>query len=240
MNAASNPLIGITADSEAPGGYSKFPWYALRQNYCDAVREAGGVPLMLPHELTLVDHYANLIDGLVVSGGNFDVDPKLFGAATRHPKVTVKEGRTDFEMAMTRRMLAADKPILGICGGQQLLAVALGGTLVQHIPDESPSDIKHEQPNPRDQAGHDVQIKPGTKLHAITGVTRAPVNSAHHQAVKDIPAGLVVDAVAEDGLIEGIEDPVRKFCIGVQWHPEFHISTADAKLFAAFVAACRK
>ena len=240
MNATAKPLIGITADSEAPGGYSKFPWYALRQNYCDAVRDAGGVPLMLPHELGLVDQYADLIDGLVVSGGNFDVDPKLFGATTRHPKVTVKEGRTDFEMAMTRRLLAADKPILGICGGQQLLAVALGGTLVQHIPDEHPSDIKHEQPNPRDQAGHDVEIKIGTKLHQIMGVTRAPVNSAHHQAVKDVPAGLVVDAVADDGLIEGIEDPTRKFCIGVQWHPEFHISPADAKLFTAFIAACRK
>src|SRR5262245_2489678 len=169
MASTSKPLIGITADSEAPGGYSKFPWYALRQNYCDAVRAAGGVPLMLPHELGLVEQYAGLIDGLVVSGGNFDVDPKLFGAATRHPKVTVKEGRTDFELAMTREMLSADKPILGICGGQQLLAVALGGTLVQHIPDEQPSDIKHEQPNPRDQAGHDVQIKAGTKLHEIMG-----------------------------------------------------------------------
>ncbi len=237
--STSQPLIGITADSEAPGGYSKFPWYALRQNYCDAVREAGGVPIMLPHELSLVAHYANLIDGLVVSGGNFDVDPKLFGAETRHPKVTVKEGRTDFEMGMTRAMLTADKPILGICGGQQLLAVALGGTLVQHIPDEQPSNIAHEQPNPRNQAGHDVAIKIGTQLHKITGETRLPVNSAHHQAVKDVPAHLVIDAVADDGVIEGIEDPKRKFCIGVQWHPEFHISPADAKLFAAFVAACR-
>lgn len=234
-----HPIIGITADSEQPGGYSKYPWYALRQNYCSAVREAGGVPVMLPHEVTLVDAYARMIDGVVVSGGNFDVDPKLFGAATRHPKVTVKEGRTDFELAITRAMLAADKPILGICGGQQLLAVALGGTLIQHIPDEVNEPLAHEQPNPRHEAGHDVTVKEGTVLHRVVGTTRVPVNSAHHQAVKDMPAGLVIDAVAPDGVIEGVEDPRRKFCIGVQWHPEFHISPADVKLFAAFIDACR-
>ena len=234
------PLIGITADSEQPGGYSKFPWYALRQNYCSAVRAAGGVPLVLPHEPTLVDHYMNLIDGLVVSGGAFDVDPALFGAETRHSTVTLKEGRTDFELRMTQAALAADKPVLGICGGQQLLAVALGGTLIQHIPDEVPSPLAHEQPNPRDQAGHDVTITPGTRLHEITGETRVPVNSSHHQSVKSVPPAIVVDAVASDGVIEGIEDPSRRFCIGVQWHPEFHISPADVRLFAAFVDAARK
>jgi len=233
------PIIGITADSEEPGGYSKYPWYALRQNYCSAVREAGGVPVVLPHELSLVAAYAQMIDGIVVSGGNFDVDPKLFGADERHPKVTLKEGRTDFELAITRAMLEADKPILGICGGQQLLAVALGGTLIQHIPDEVDNPLAHEQPNPRHQAGHDVRVVEGTVLHRVVGETELPVNSAHHQAVKNMPEALMVDAVAPDGVIEGVEDPRRKFCIGVQWHPEFHISPADVKLFAAFVDACR-
>ncbi len=234
------PLIGITADSESPGGYSKYPWYAIRENYCSAVRAAGGLPLVLPHELGLVENYADLLDGLLVSGGNFDVDPALFGAKARHPKVTVKEGRTDFELAITRGMLKRDKPVFGICGGQQLLAVALGGTLIQHIPDEVNAPLAHEQPNPRHQAGHDVAITEGTKLHRITGERKVPVNSAHHQAVKTVPANLVVDAVAPDGVIEGIEDPSRDFCIGVQWHPEFNISPADGKLFAAFVDACRK
>ncbi len=234
------PIIGITADSEEPGGYSKYPWYALRQNYCSAVREAGGVPVVLPHELSLVAEYAKMIDGIVVSGGNFDVDPKLFGADERHSKVTLKEGRTDFELAITRAMLDANKPILGICGGQQLLAVALGGTLIQHIPDEVDNPLAHEQPNPRHQAGHDVTVKEGTVLHkAVGGETNLPVNSAHHQAVKSMPKELMVDAVAPDGVIEGVEDPTRKFCVGVQWHPEFHISPADVKLLAAFVDACR-
>jgi len=236
MNA---PLIGITADSEDPGGYSKYPWYAIRQNYCSAVREAGGVPLVLPHEPSLVERYAGLLDGLLVSGGAFDVDPALFGETNMHPTVVLKEGRTDFEIAITRAMLKADKPILGICGGQQLLAVALGGSLIQHIPDEVNEALAHEQPNPRHEAGHHVAIKEGSKLHQITGEVLIPVNSAHHQAVKDVPDNVVVDAVAPDGVIEGIEDPTRTFCIGVQWHPEFHISPADVRLFKAFVDACK-
>ena len=233
------PLIGITADSEQPGGYSKFPWYALRQNYCSAVSAAGGVPIILPHEPALVDHYLGMIDGLVVSGGAFDVDPALFGADSRHATVSLKEDRTDFELRMTRGALKADKPVLGICGGQQLLAVALGGTLIQHIPDEVKNPLAHEQPNPRDQPGHGVTIKEGSLLHRIAGTTHVPVNSSHHQAVKNVPDNIVVDAVAPDGVIEGIEDPSRRFCIGVQWHPEFNISPADVKLFAAFIDACR-
>jgi len=233
------PLIGITADSEQPGGYSKFPWYALRQNYCSAVREAGGVPIVLPHETSLVPTYANMIDGLLVSGGAFDVDPALFGATERHDSVTLKEGRTDFELGITKAMLAADKPILGICGGQQLLAVVLGGTLIQHIPAEVKAPLAHEQPNPRNEPGHDVTICEGTLLHKIGGVARTAVNSAHHQAVKDVPASIKVNALAPDGVIEGIEDPARKFVIGVQWHPEFHISPVDQKLFHAFIDACR-
>ncbi len=243
------PLIGITADSEEPTsspaddggrtGYSKYPWYAIRENYCSAVRAAGGLPLVLPHEPSLVAQYAELLDGLLVSGGAFDVDPALFGEGERHPTVVLKEGRTDFELGLTRAMLNADKPILGICGGQQLLAVALGGSLIQHIPDEVNQPLAHEQPNPRHQPGHDVAILEGSQLHRITGETLVPVNSAHHQAVKDVPANIIVDAVAPDGVIEGIEDPSRAFCIGVQWHPEFHISPADERLFAAFVDAAR-
>lgn len=235
----SSPLIGITADSEEPGGYSRFPWYALRQNYCSSIAAAGGVPLVLPHEPALVERYADMLDGIVVSGGAFDVDPALFGESTRHVTVVTKEDRTRFELDLTRAMLARDKPVLGICGGQQLLAVALGGTLIQHIPDSIDAALAHEQINPRNEPGHEVAIAPDTILHRIVGTELIPVNSAHHQAVKDIPAPVVVDAVAPDGVIEGIEDPTRRFCIGVQWHPEFHISAADVKLFAAFIDACR-
>lgn len=233
------PVIGITLDSEEPGGYSKFPWYALRQNYCSAVSQAGGLPLPLPHLPDLAQAYLDRIDGLIVTGGAFDVDPALFGAATRHDTVVLKRDRTRFEMAMVNGALERDLPILGICGGQQLLNVVLGGTLIQHIPDEVPGCLAHEQPNPRDQAGHDVAIVPGTRLADIVGSLRIAVNSAHHQAVKAVAPGCVVNAHAEDGVVEGIEHPSRRFCIGVQWHPEFTISPADAALYGAFIKACR-
>lgn len=236
----STPVIGITLDSEdAGGGYSALPWYALRKNYCEAVVRAGGLPLLLPHEPDLAESYLDRMAGLLVTGGNFDVDPALFGAEVRHATVTLKERRTAFELAVTRGALERDLPVLGICGGQQLLAVAVGGTLIQHIPDEIPDALAHEQPNPRTEPGHDVEITPGTRLHAIVEATRIPVNSAHHQAVKTVPDGVVIDALAADGVIEGIEIPDRRFCIGVQWHPEYAISPADEKLFRAFIDACR-
>src|SRR3954447_3574990 len=130
------PVIGLTLDSEKPGGYSKMPWYALRENYCSAVVRAGGLPILLPHEPEQAEAYLGKIDGLVVTGGAFDVDPALFGAGSRHATVTTKDRRTAFELAVTRGAVGRDMAVLGICGGQQLLNVALGGTLIQHIPDE--------------------------------------------------------------------------------------------------------
>lgn len=233
------PAIGITLDSEEAGGYSKYPWYALRQNYCQSIAEAGGLPLPLPHHPELATAFLDRIDGLVLTGGAFDVDPALFGVAERHDTVVLKRARTEFEMAIITGALARDLPILGICGGQQLLNVALGGTLIQHIPDAVPGCLAHEQPNPRHQAGHPVDIVAGTRLADMVGAGPISVNSAHHQAVDRVAPGCVVNARAADGVVEGIEDPARRFCVGVQWHPEFIISAADSKLLAAFIAACR-
>jgi putative glutamine amidotransferase len=232
------PVIGLTLDSDEPGGYSKQPWYAVRQNYCSAIVRAGGLPILLPHEPDLVNGYLDQIDGLVITGGHFDVDPSLFGAASRHASVTTKDRRTAFELAITRAALGRNTPVLGICGGQQLLHVALGGTLIQHIPDEIPGALAHEQPNPRTEPGHTVRIVPGTLLHRIVDADELPVNSAHHQAARDVPEGLVVNALAPDGVIEGIEAPDHRFCVGVQWHPEYAISPGDGRIFSAFTAAC--
>ncbi|MBV9523104.1 MAG: gamma-glutamyl-gamma-aminobutyrate hydrolase family protein, partial [Alphaproteobacteria bacterium] len=170
----------------------------------------------------------------------FDVDPALFGATSRHATVTTKDRRTAFELGMTRAAHAAQKPVLGICGGQQLLNVALGGTLIQHIPDEVPAALAHEQPNPRTEPGHVVKVVAGTLLHRVTGAAELAVNSAHHQAVKAIAPGLVLDAVAPDGVIEGIEDPRQPFCLGVQWHPEFAIGPGDLRIFEAFISAAAR
>lgn len=235
----NRPVIGLTLDSEEPGGYSKLPWYALRQNYCSAVVRAGGLPILLPHEPEQAEAYLEEIDGLIVTGGNFDVDPALFGDASRHPTVRTKDRRTAFEVNVTRGALARDLPVLGICGGQQLLNVVLGGTLIQHIPDEIDAALAHEQPNPRTEAGHTVTVTPGTLLHRICGAESLAVNSAHHQAAKAVGKDVIVDAVAEDGVIEGIEHPGYRFCLGVQWHPEYSISAGDDKIFDAFIQASR-
>ena len=234
---AQAPVIGITVDIEDGGG--RAPAYVLRRNYADAVVAAGGVPLLLAHEVGAVDRALGLIEGLLITGGDFDVDPALFGAPSRHPSVKTKERRTAFEAAALGAALARDMPVLGICGGQQLLNVVLGGSLVQHIADEVPGALEHEQKNPRTEAGHTVAIAPGTVLRGIVEVAELSVNSAHHQAAKETGPGVVVNARAPDGVIEGIEHPGRRFCLGVEWHPEYAISPGDAKIFAAFVAAAR-
>lgn len=231
------PIIGLTLDAEAPGGYSKFPWHAIRQNYMDALADAGGVPVALPHRGELAEAYLDMIDALVVTGGAFDVDPSMYGAAGVHASVSLKPGRTAAELALLRGALERDMPVLGICGGEQLLAVALGGTLIQHIPDEVAGALAHEQPNPRDQAGHEVAVVEGTLLAGIVGAGTMRVNSSHHQAVREAGAALRVNAVAPDGVIEGVESVGHRFCLGVQWHPEFLIDPGDGRILAALVGA---
>jgi len=233
------PVIGLTLDAEEPGGYSKFPWYALRRNYFDSVREAGGLPIALPHDAAAAGEYLALCDAILVTGGAFDVDPALYGDGARHETVVLKPHRTDFELAITRAALAAAKPVLGICGGEQLLAVAFGGSLIQHIPDSVPGALALEQPNPRDQPGRDVALTPGTLLARIVGAASMAVNSAHHQAVATAGPGAVVNARAPDGVIEGIEHPDHRFALGVQWHPEFQVDAQDIAILRAFVDAAR-
>ena len=236
------PIIGFTLDYEegSTSGYSKYPWYALRDNYTASVARHGGAPIALPHEVEQVETYLDMLSGLVITGGNFDVPPALYGDHAVHEKVTTKPRRSAFEWAITEGALKRNMPILGICGGEQLLNVILGGTLIQHIPDSVPNAFAHEQPNPRHEPGHEVAIIANTLLYKIVGSATLAVNSAHHQAVGIAAPGAVVNARAADGVIEGIEYPAHPFCLGVQWHPEFSITKADEKIFAAFVAAAKQ
>lgn len=238
MNA---PLIGFTLDHETTPSYSKLPWYAIRENYLHAVADLGGAPIALPYVMQRVDDYLDAISGLVVIGGDFDIDPALYGDAARHERVSLKPARTAFEWAITEQAIKRGMPVLGICGGQQLLAVVLGGSLIQHIPDSVQSSIAHEQPNPRHEVGHHVQITANSLLHQIVGASQIGVNSAHHQAVKH--AGqMQVSATAPDGVIEAVELPTSQhpFCLGVQWHPEYHVSAADTAIWQAFVRAVKE
>jgi putative glutamine amidotransferase len=228
--------MSLDFESDNPG-YSVYPWYALREHYVSSIAQSGGVPLPLPHQVELAETYLEMLDGLVVTGGDFDVSPEYYGQSITSDKVSVKERRTQFELAMIQGMLQRNKPILGICGGQQLLAVALGCTLIQHIPDTIPNPLEHEQPNPRNEVGHAVQIKANTLLADIVKQPDIMVNSAHHQAVDQVGHDVIINAVAPDGVIEGIEHAGYRFCLGVQWHPEFQITEADRAINHAFVNA---
>jgi putative glutamine amidotransferase len=240
--ANKKPLIGLTMDHENGGRkecgqYSLKPWYAIRENYCTAISDIGGIAIPLVHDMAMIKEMANLLDGLIATGGAFDIPPSYYGEEEIHPKVSLKESRSIFEIGIMREMLKRDKPVLGICGGQQLINVCFGGSLYQHLP-EHYGEINHEQENPRDEVGHEVDISKNTMLYQIIGKDKIGVNSAHHQAVRKAADGLLVNARSTDGVIEGIEHPQHKFCLGVQWHPEYHVSEADKRIFEAFMKAC--
>ncbi len=232
------PLIGISLDSESKPTYSKFPWYALRENYADTFIKAGATTLGLPHDLNAVDHYLDILSGLVITGGAFDVNPEFYGETlTPELKKRLKPARTAFEMSILQGAIERKMPILGICGGEQLLNVVLGGTLIRHIPDEIPDALEHLQNYDASYTAHSIEITPNTLLHRLVGTTTIDVNTSHHQAVKAVKPPVIISARAPDGIVEAIELPDHPFCLGVQWHPEFHSTNYDKQIVAGFVAA---
>ncbi len=233
------PKIGLTLDFQEKKTYSLYPWYALRKNYASSIHEMGALPLPLVPDIEFVEKYLSLIDGLLVTGGGFDVAPSLYGEDSEHTTVNLIPTRTDFEFFLIQKALEQNMPILGICGGEQILNVVLGGSLVQHIPDVYDSNIKHQQLNPRNETSHEVSIMSNTLLADIVKESTIFVNSAHHQSVNKPGQNVVKNAIAPDGVIEGIESKDYNFCLGVQWHPEFLITLADRSIMKAFVNACK-
>jgi putative glutamine amidotransferase len=231
----SKPLIGITLDHKDNGGYSPFPWYALRENYFRVVEEAGGIPVAIPYCDEAIPTYLSLISGLLVPGGSHDIDPADYGESWCHNRVVTNTYRTRFERMIMQGALELSKPLLGICAGQQLLNVLRGGSLIQHIPDAIENCLTHEASSTPDLAVHPVKIIKGTVLFDIAGVEDIHVNSTHHQAVKEVGRGLIVNAVAPDQVIEGIEDPNKPFCLGIEWHPEYITSEIDRAIFMRFI-----
>lgn len=231
----TKPVIGLTLDWKSEGGYSKYSWYAIRENYCAAIHEAGGVPLLLPFYNDDIDQYLDQVDGLVITGGGVDLNPALYGETVRHESVKIIEKRSSFEWKLAQRALEQDMPILGICGGHQLLNVILGGSLVQDIPTEWKQPLEHRQMNPYNEPGHDLSVHGNTLLHDIVQNFEICVNSDHHQAIREIGPEVVINSIAPDGIIEGIEAPKHRFCLGVQWHPEFTVTNFDRKIFKHFV-----
>ncbi len=230
------PIVGITLGD---GGETDV--HSLRGDYLRSLEQAGVVPLALP-ALAASDAALVLdrLDGLVLSGGD-DVDPALYGQEP-HPKLRdVDRRRDDFELALVREAIRRDQPLLAICRGQQVLNVALGGTLVQDIPSEL-GVVEHDSPGERTDRRHKVAVAAGSRLRAILERDEIAVNSIHHQAVARLGGGLAVSATSSaDGVIEGLELPGARFVLAVQWHPESFWNERDSfqRLFDAHAEACR-
>jgi putative glutamine amidotransferase len=181
------------------------------------------------------------LDGLLLTGGS-DINPARYGQSNAGSD-EVDDARDELEIRLLREALAVDRPVLGICRGLQLLNVACGGTLVQHL---GSSDVHQQRPKGAEAGkhplAHRVWVAPETRLAGIIGAGGCDVNSRHHQAIENLGQGLVVSAIAEDGVIEAVEMPGAAFAVAVQWHPEDRIlvSAADRKLFEAFAASLVK
>jgi putative glutamine amidotransferase len=235
-------LIGITCDLDLGHGKdSRTPGRAahvLYDDYVQAVLVSGGLPVLLPalmHDESRAA-YVQHLDGLLLPGSPTDVDPACYGEEP-HPRLgPINSRRTEFELELVRLALRRELPVFGICGGLQVLNVALGGSLYQDIPSQLPKAYKHSGLPER---AHSIDIIPGTRLATILSRLEMRVNSLHHQAVKLPGQGMLVSASARDGVIEAVEIPELPFVIGVQWHPErlFAEDEASRRLFAAFVQA---
>lgn len=217
------------------------PAYSSREELVRAILAAGGRPYLLPSALPLdtLPEVLSEFDGLFISGGG-DIHPDYFGGEM-HPSVDgIDRERDEFELALCREAVAMDKAILGICRGQQVLNVAMGGNLVVNIPSELPQAGQHRWwPNYlRSRLSHAVQVENGSQLAGIMGGTEFLVNSLHHQSVKDPGKGLKVVATAPDGVIEALEMPGKRFVVSVQWHPEWLPEHEPMRrIFKAFVEA---
>lgn len=232
----SSPFIGITTY-----GRNEISSFSLPDAYIDTVREAGGVPVLLPPGESNLIKLAEALDGLIIAGGK-DIDPNLYNGIT-HPSNTLVDSERDaFEIDLARLVLDRHIPVLGICRGLQILVVASGGTLIPHIPDEYGTVVKHrleketERPSPIE---HMVQIKTDSLLAQLIQNTYISVASWHHQAVSTLPAGwrVVADAI-DDGVVEAIEHQTHPWAIGVQWHPELCAKDPHhQRIFETFVKA---
>ncbi|MET0763273.1 MAG: gamma-glutamyl-gamma-aminobutyrate hydrolase family protein [Blastococcus sp.] len=224
------PLIGIsTYREQARWGFWDVPAVLLPASYADAVSTAGGEPVLLPTGSVTADVVARL-DGLVLAGGA-DVDPARYGEEPGPHTTATRPERDASEVAVLQAALDRDLPLLAICRGMQLLNVLSGGTLLQHLP--AVPDTEPHQLGLGLFAERKVRMAPGSRLDALLGPT-ATVNCHHHQALDRIAPTLTASAWAEDGVVEGLEDADRRFCLAVQWHPE---AGEDGRLFEALVAA---
>lgn len=225
------PLVLVNAEEE-PGDRRRL---LLPARYAEALWRAGGAPLVLPALPDALDTLLERADGLLLAGGD-DFDTEPLGLGPTHPRAKpVPAGKQAFDLGLVQRALRRGLPCLGICYGMQLLGLAGGGGLLQHLPEDRPGSREHSG-----GVRHPVELAAGSKLRSVFGVERVEVVSRHHQALADVAAPWRVSARDDEGLIEGIELPGEDFAVGVQWHPELDdLDGPQARLFASFVAAAK-
>lgn len=251
------PVIGITVDTNSGWEGEKTPAGAggngadalwLNKNYADAVGNAGGLAVLIPIVASprKIRLYLSMIDGLILSGGDFDIDPALYGEKPIPQLGALKPHRTTMEMRLLKGALRMKMPVLGICGGHQVINVAFGGSLWQDIPSQIPSAIEHSQSRkPFTRPAHEVSVVPGSLLaQTVGGAPALRVNSTHHQCVKKIGRGLAAASAAPDGLVESVELKKKgdQFLLGVQWHPErlYGSDEPSERIFKRLVASAAR
>lgn len=230
-----SPVIGITTYPRDDRGR-----YNLPAEYVSAVQRAGAVPLLIPPVPEHASRYLDLVDGVILAGGG-DIAPERYRGNVHELNYGVDAQRDELEISVAREVVRRKQPTLAICRGMQVLNVALGGTLIEHLPAEVGETVAHRKP-PRDPVPHAVKLKEGSRLASITGVTELQPMSWHHQAIRAIAPGLEVAGTAPDGTIEAVEMLGAPWLIAVQWHPELtaHQDPTQQKLFDALIAATKK
>jgi putative glutamine amidotransferase len=242
------PVIGI-ATQTLPGvpGERQTCWL-MGRSYVEELRKVGAVPWLIPlipHDTDTLQEIFARLDGVFITGG-VDVDPGRYGEATSPLCGTIDPNRDAVEIALLQHALKQQLPVFAVCRGIQILNVACGGTLYQDVTAQVPAALKHdyfptsEKPS-RKFLAHDIAVKPGSRLGEILRDAVVPVNSMHHQAIKDLAPNLKATAHAPDGIIEGVEGPGDQYLVAVQWHPEELTETQPgmARLFSTFADAAR-
>lgn len=238
----ARPRIGITCDFETITDRRgcPAPRYVLGEAYVEAVRSAGGEPWLLAHlEPERARSVLDLLDGLVISGGDFDIPPAYYGEEARPACGRTRVERSAFERALALGARARNLPLLGVCGGMQLINVAFGGSLYQDV-SEREGCLQHSQPHDKRRPHHRVDLTPGSLLARLTGGAALEVNSTHHQIVRALGRDLVATGVAADGVVEGIEVAGARFVVGVQWHPESIEAPEHQAIYRGLVEAARE
>ncbi|HSD83633.1 MAG TPA: gamma-glutamyl-gamma-aminobutyrate hydrolase family protein, partial [Anaerolineae bacterium] len=220
----TQPVIGVTASiDQRAAAYGET--YSLTRKYAEGVVQAGGIPIIVPHNLDEEALHALLdrLDGVLLSGGG-DIDPAWFGEEAHPATGEIEPDRDRVELTLARWLVEQEKPFLAICRGIQVLNVAWGGSLIQDIPAQVPGAVPHSfdrKTTPRHYLAHSVKIDPASHLARVMQLDTAQTNSWHHQAIKQVADRLRVTAVAPDGIIEAVEVPGQRCALGVQWHPEW-------------------